>query len=235
MIQFREDITIHGTNETISVFYDAVNECPICHTALNPIILHEVVTSYYDADQKKLTVLSLCPKCQDTFIAKYILDPDEDYLDSGECGFYANFLSAAPFHETEYPFAKKLHEISPKFVEIYNQSYQAEQHGLNEICGMGYRKALEFLIKDFLISKDSANSDSLARKPLVQCIADLSKDYPKLSTVAERAAWLGNDEAHYIRKHTNYDLVTLKSLIEATVFYINLELITDAAIAIERK
>lgn len=235
MIHFKENIAIYGSDELISVFYNAINECPICHTALNPVVLYEIVTSYYDSEQKKLTVLCLCPKCQETFITKYTLDSEEICLDSGECGFSAEFLSAAPFYETEYSFSKNLREISPKFIEIYNQSYQAEQHGLNEICGIGYRKSLEFLIKDFLITRNPESFESIARKPLVQCIADLSKDYPKLSTVAERAAWLGNDETHYARKHTSYDLETLKSFIEATVFYINLELVTDVAAAIERK
>jgi hypothetical protein len=33
-------------------------------------------------------------------------------------------------------------------VEIAQQASDAEQYGLDQIAGVGYRKALEFLIKD---------------------------------------------------------------------------------------
>ena len=46
-------------------------------------------------------------------------------------------------------FHGEISELSENFVEIYGQSQVAENQGLNKICGVGYRKALEFLIKDF--------------------------------------------------------------------------------------
>ena len=36
------------------------------------------------------------------------------------------------------------------FLTIYNQSLSAEDNNLDQIAGIGYRKALEFLIKDYL-------------------------------------------------------------------------------------
>ncbi len=49
----------------------------------------------------------------------------------------------------EHPEIKN---ISPKFYDIYNQSIIAKNNGLNEIYGMGLRKALEQLITDYLIN-----------------------------------------------------------------------------------
>lgn len=46
-------------------------------------------------------------------------------------------------------FDSEIQEISPSFVKIYNQALAAEELNLSEIAGMGYRKSLEFLIKDF--------------------------------------------------------------------------------------
>lgn len=39
-------------------------------------------------------------------------------------------------------------QVSPQFVEIYNQAKAAESFQLDQITGLGLRKALEFLIKD---------------------------------------------------------------------------------------
>ena len=50
------------------------------------------------------------------------------------------------------PLSDIISELSPNFCEIYNQAYIAEQTNLMQICGTGYRKSLEFLIKDYLIS-----------------------------------------------------------------------------------
>lgn len=46
-------------------------------------------------------------------------------------------------------FSNIISELSPNFCEIYNQAYIAEQTNLMQICGTGYRKSLEFLIKDY--------------------------------------------------------------------------------------
>lgn len=48
-------------------------------------------------------------------------------------------------------FSDIINEISPGFVKIYNQAHEAEIRLLDDIVGGGYRKALEFLIKDICI------------------------------------------------------------------------------------
>ena len=40
-------------------------------------------------------------------------------------------------------------EISPNFVSIYKEAMEAQEYGLVQICGPGFRKAFEFLIKDY--------------------------------------------------------------------------------------
>jgi hypothetical protein len=48
--------------------------------------------------------------------------------------------------------------------------------------------------------------------------------------VAKRAAWLGNDETHYIRKWEDKDLDDLKKLIKLTVLWIEMEQMTKDAL-----
>jgi hypothetical protein len=53
---------------------------------------------------------------------------------------------------------------------IYTQAHAAEALELTEICGVGYRKALEFLIKDYLITKKPEKSDDIRKMLLGGCI-----------------------------------------------------------------
>lgn len=58
---------------------------------------------------------------------------------------------SSPVNFKEREFDAKLKKVSPQFVKVYNQALKAEEFSLDEIAGLGYRKALEFLIKDFAI------------------------------------------------------------------------------------
>ena len=88
---------------------------------------------------------------------------------------------------------------------------------------MGYRKALEFLIKDYAISLKSNESDKISKMTLSQVIDEFI-DNKKIKTLARASAWIGNDETHYQRKHENYDVNHLKSFIQATVSTIDSDL-----------
>ena len=66
-----------------------------------------------------------------------------------------------------------------------------------QICGTGYRKSLEFLIKDYLISTlPEDQHEAIKNKFLNNCIRDNISNI-NIKTVASRAVWLGNDETHY--------------------------------------
>ena len=57
-------------------------------------------------------------------------------------------------------FSTIIKDISPSFDSIYNQAFCAEQLSLDQICGVGYRKALEFLIKDYQISTLESDAEN---------------------------------------------------------------------------
>ena len=124
-------------------------------------------------------------------------------------------------------FSNIISELSPNFCEIYNQAYIAEQTNLMQICGTGYRKSLEFLIKDYLISTlPEDQHDAIKNKFLNNCIRDNISNI-NIKTVASRAVWLGNDETHYTRKWEDKDINDLKSIIELTLHWIESEIRTQ--------
>jgi hypothetical protein len=44
-----------------------------------------------------------------------------------------------------------IQKISPSYYEILEQASSAEHHGLTLIAGAGYRKALEYLVKSYVV------------------------------------------------------------------------------------
>ena len=101
------------------------------------------------------------------------------------------------FKEVELnPDVKK---ISPEFYEIYSQAKKAKEKNLHLIIGTSYRKAIEFLIKDYLINYLSGDENKTKKKDLHKCIKDLDfeKDLEDLTYVLKE---YGNEETHYASK-----------------------------------
>ncbi|MFD5853880.1 hypothetical protein ACFWGC_27580 [Cytobacillus pseudoceanisediminis] len=110
-----------------------------------------------------------------------------------------NLVSCYPYSKVIKDFPEGVQKLSPNFITIYNQAHHAEQEGLELICGVGYRKALEYLIKDFILELYPEDAPKIQQMPLQQCVQKFISE-PIIKDMAERAIWLGNDETHYIRK-----------------------------------
>ena len=123
-------------------------------------------------------------------------------------------------------FDQALAKLSPSFIKIHDQALAADTYGLGEIAGVGLRKALEFLVKDYCIRKYPDQADENKKTFLGTCIKKFVTD-PNVSKCAERAAWLGNDETHYLKVWSQHDLEDLKRLIKLTVNWISNELLTE--------
>jgi hypothetical protein len=196
------------------------DRCPCCHHAITPQALTAVHGS--GSKQTPLQVVYHCPNtaCHSLFIA---------YFEEGESRGGPKILAGcAPVSIQKRVFSETLTGISPSYCEIANEAHVAEQRGLKQICGIGYRKALEFLIKDYLIALDPAERTAIEGEFLGTCIAKRVQN-TNLRNVAQRATWLGNDEAHYKRKWVDKDLSDLKHMIDLTCYWI--EELTKVAIA----
>ena len=161
-----------------------------------------------------------CPNqfCQRSFIAYY-----KKIYPSG----FALYTGISHGNIIYKSFSDKVNEISPTFVSIYNQAYAAQQLNLEDICGVGYRKALEFLIKDYAILNDPSNRDKIEKSLLGNVIKDYVAD-ERIKLVAKRAVWLGNDETHYVRKWESKNIEDLIKVIDLTIHWIEIEILTKS-------
>ena len=192
--------------------------CPLCHHAIDPRSLSGHLTKA-PGQPPMLDAVLLCPRdaCNRLFVAHYLRDPS----DHSRWKFKEHF----PMIVAQKAFPAEITKTSVRFEEIYNQAHHADQVGLDLICGAGYRKALEFLVKDYAKSKNAGKDDKIEKKQLGLCIQEYI-DHPTVQAIASRATWLGNDETHYIRKWADKDLSDLKKLIELTVHWISLDLLS---------
>jgi len=201
-----ENIYFKGTPDT----------CPICHHGVNPRQLGSVFngTGHMDAEAR-LEIGFQCTRkaCGRMFIGTYLP------RSAGAQHFFA-LSSTAPKRAEQEEFPETIKEISPTFVCIYNQAIAAEAQGYDQLTGIGLRKALEFLVKDFACKEYPDQSEEIKQKRLAKCIKDHIDD-ANVRRCAERAAWLGNDETHYIRKWQDKDINDLKTLLRLTVNWLD--------------
>jgi len=206
----------------VNIYVDCFpNECPICHHFIHNNGAKNQAIKYNDDGMYEIDMTFQCPQCQNAFMGKYRCINTENQNDRK-----FDLLDIFPKQCNEKFFENEIQKISPEFVKIYNQSICAETNELNEVSGMGLRKAFEFLIKDYLISKNTDESSKIKKLLLSQCISQYI-DNERLKEIAKRVTWLGNDETHYVRTWEEQDINDLKALIDIAVSWIHTELLAD--------
>ena len=192
---------------------DEVGECPCCHFATSPTY----IDGFLIVDKKdKIPITTFlvlyCPRCNNIYIAKYTST-------TGLNDFKLDFVF--PQQSQLIIFSEEINKLSPEFVSIYNQSIEAESNSITQgLAGLGFRKSLEFLIKDYLIKYKHQNKNTIINLDLGKCVDKLDDD---LKDIAKASVWIGNDEVHYFRKNPEYDTETLKAFINCLVLEIDIE------------
>lgn len=193
---FKLVLCSNGGNREVPVYSVT---CPCCGS--------QVVPTYLCYHIHSGVIFAQCPVtgCEGLFLLK-------------DRGDGLSFMKNNPL--SKQVFSEIINNVSSSFGKIYNEAYAAEQMDLKEVCGVGYRKALEFLIKDYAIQgKDEQTVEKIKKMLLAKCIDDYVDD-AMVKAVAKRAVWLGNDETHYVRKWEDKDVQDLKGLIHLTILWI---------------
>ena len=171
------------------------SNCPMCNSVTQIEPLNNWLIQK-DDENAELFSFYFCSKCEKFFIGHY------------EVLYYqtTNLISFSPkksYNTKDFP--KLIKELSPDFCEIYNQAYIAQQQGLTKISGIGYRKALEFLVKDYVIFLNPNESVNIKSLNLSSCISKYIES-SQIKSLATAATWIGNDETHYIKKNLDYNI-----------------------------
>lgn len=191
--------------------------CPYCDKGIDPIIINKFAYRFYDLCN--IIITFKCPCCEQVFFAKYQLNPmGIGYMDNELYPF-----EIIGGHKKRLDFSSEIMELSKDFVDNYNDAYIAEQSGCSHIGGIAYRRAFEFLVKDYAIKFNPQDIESIKKMNLSECVKKYIKD-EETKDLLLRTAWIGNDFAHYENKHIDINIVDLKQLIELSMNEIESEI-----------
>jgi len=191
-------------------------KCPLCN-----VTIHTGLPITYRGFQ----VVFCCPKCDELFIGYYF--PTEEVEQFVQETYSLKLEALRPHKIYLRDVSEIIKEISPNFVSIYSEAFDAKEMGLNQICGVGFRKAVEFLIKDY--AKQNTNTDEgkkdIENLPAASVVNNYIAD-GRIQEIANRTLWIGNDETHYLRKWTEHDVDDLIALIRLTIHWIEMEVLS---------
>lgn len=218
-------------------------ECPCCNKTmssdLTPIIAvnNLLPSDFVEDDERNFKIGSecntasiyRCTSCNSLFSiwSKHKAELNENQEVEWSC----EIENMYPFDTYVTCFSDEISELSSEFISIYNQSELAEAQNLDKICGMGYRRALEFLVDAYIKHKENVNV--IPERNLQQKIQN-HIDNDAVRVLAEKATWLGNDTVHIENKHPDRTITDMKNFIMQICKWIDFELSVEDANTIER-
>lgn len=134
----------YETGEDYQVTYSEISTCPNCKA--RPSTIPTIWTLHPKEDDVYIFLFDYCSGCKSGILSEYeVMNKPTEYGN----GYYPDQFQQLSFNYSVPSkfFEKEFEEsicLSPQFVKIYNQAFQAESQQLDEIAGLGYRKALEF-------------------------------------------------------------------------------------------
>lgn len=200
------------------------SSCPCCNKTLATNLLPVIAVNNANKIDNELqddniTVLSVyrCSNCNQLFAiwSKCFISE----LDVSGKKWDCEPIAMYPFNSTGTNYSKDIQKLSSDFVKIYHQAERAEKLGLDDICGMGYRRALEFLVNAYARYKNPGVTIK-EEMPLGKKIETYISD-DRIRELAKKAAWIGNDATHIIKKHPDRDTNDIKRFIKAIVAMID--------------
>lgn len=196
------------TVQNHSYLVDVPDACPICHRHSEI----QVVTVDVTEQGEQVQAIFRCGYigCKSYFIG-YYGPPGQSAL-----------IAIKPVKPQVTQFPEAVQKLSPTYIQVFVEAEEASQLGLSQIAGPGYRKAFEFLIKDYAKTLAPGKDAEIEAKFAGVVVRDYIAD-ARIQAVAKRCLWLGNDETHYLRKWTEHDIKDLVTLIRLTANWIEIE------------
>lgn len=175
-------------------------ECPHCGAYIEPSL--RFITSYNYRGAKHIYLCVYKGNCcsRDFFVLYDVVKPNGTLL-----SFFPNSISPT--------LPDCIHKISPRFVEMYNQCFSAEQKGHLELAGSGYRNAIELLVKDYAINELGYKKEEVVKKKLAASIKAYLPSID-LKQSADIIRILGNDYTHYEQLYAEDTFAILKQYLE---------------------
>lgn len=201
--------------------------CPHCGKRIAAKYINSFIKTSDDGNRTKAIVYWFCNGCGEFFAATYFVNKDYPNNYVG----YEDSVIPPIMEKTVLP--AEVLSVSPGFAELFQQAERAKNEGMTDLAGMGFRKALECLLKDTLIylGQDETQVEKMTIAGAIEAFAD----NPRLQRAATNARVIGNDYTHYKARYDGYDIETLRQLISITCHWVCMEIETENLVAPQKK
>lgn len=206
-------------NKTIkNIDYQIPKACPYCDHGIIPQIVYSKCVDNPSKERFDSVILAQCPNCNLFYILPYKVLGKNKHSHN----YLAEYNPYPCDIEVHLDVPSEIYDLSPQFCEIIKQTLQAEKLNLYHISGMGYRKSVEFLVKDYLIHFNPQNKEKISKMHLGQAINLI--DNETILTLAKTANMISNDNVHYVRKHPDKDINDVKRFIKTLIHFITMDI-----------
>ena len=195
------------------------NECPHCHYGIDLSL--DSCRNYHDiADewQSEFTIFAIhsCPHCLKGFIVEHKMKIER--YKGGRSIKETNHIQH-PITPKDFKVDERVQRISTRFCDIYKQSLQAKEYNLTEIYGMGLRKSMECLVKDYAVYTEQDSEEIVSQKTLAECISCYIQN-SDIKTLATSCRKIGNNETHWKNENDISDIHLMEQVMECIVTFI---------------
>ncbi len=196
--------------------YKITDLCPNCGVSNNPTTKLE---GYFYRGERALALFShFCTSCQRYHWSLQIIYPDIEHE--------PDLLFVHPSAQLT-PIDSKLIKLSPRFERMYHSAERAENVGDYDLAGMGYRAALEILIKDYAVEFTDEDKARIAKYKLNDAISHFYKNDQTAQISADVVRIYGNDYAHWDQPeqfNSEATLGQLKAYLQIFISWVNYRL-----------
>lgn len=189
-----------------TAYGDTIIRCPFCGMKTS---CEFVSTGYGISQHNRLYFINHCGECDMFFLSQHINRDPDIVLEAT----YPNAI-----YKSDLP--KEVAEFSPSFIKIYTQSMTAKLENLTEIVGLGLRKALEYLISDYITNVIKLPLEKTLERRIDQI------NVTNVNVHATLARWVGNDHTHTQQKHPEFTIDDMIQSIQIIVYYLHAEYIS---------
>ncbi|HBE44664.1 MAG TPA: hypothetical protein DDW17_04220 [Deltaproteobacteria bacterium] len=161
-------ITIYNLSGAMEHGYVSVKPdiCSVCGDILTPypIAFSNSVEKIEPSFENVYHPYQCTGKCGLVNLAVYKLKPKSRIKMHYDL---VDLFVAVPKEVPANEVSPEIQKLSPNFFSIYKQALATEALNLTQMTGLGLRKALEFLVKDYAISKYPNDEEIIKKKYLV--------------------------------------------------------------------
>ena len=204
------------------------SQCPHCGLHMEVLTTERNAVNFGNTNMEM--VLTVVYKCASVGCSRAFFSV---YRATAQGNSPVNFSTETILSYPEYcadNIVSDIKDIAPTAMKIYGQAMAAKARGMDELVGMGIRKAIDSLLYEVgkVFYPEESEFNESPKTTLKQRI-DKYVESKRLKDLVEACVWLGNDFTHPIQRHRFKDTELLEKLMLALLYHVEMLFVASGA------